>query len=136
MKTYALKFAVADRVTFVVQRLVAESQWFEVTPLPFNFWEIKVKEENHNLLDQIAEELPGIASVVAVYVTVWDSGTTIRTRCEYNPLSRTVSNIKDSDSNPGDAGLEREFVELPDGTEIDTFYNADRDSQYEDGVEV
>lgn len=53
----------------------------------------------------------------ATYVTVWDSGEEIRTACEYNEDTRTVSNIEKGGSPKG--ACSREYIELEDGDEIE-----------------
>lgn len=56
--------------------------------------------------------------VKAKYVTEWDSGTTIRTKCLYDPETKKVWDVEQSDADIGDACLDREYIELPDGTEV------------------
>lgn len=56
-------------------------------------------------------------NIKAKYVSVWDDGIEIRTNCEYNPVTNDVTNIE-SVSGEGLENLEREYVELPNGTEI------------------
>jgi hypothetical protein len=53
----------------------------------------------------------------AQYVSVWDNGTTITTACNYDPATKTVSDVEDSGVDI-DASLEREFVQLADGMEL------------------
>jgi len=36
----------------LVMRLIEASQWFAVTPLPGDYWEVKVKPKNRHLLKQ------------------------------------------------------------------------------------
>jgi hypothetical protein len=62
--------------------------------------------------------------VNATYVSVWDGGTEIRTKCRFNTQTNIVSDIEQSDVGGVDI-LDREYVELEDGTEIDNFFNAD-----------
>ena len=52
------------------------------------------------------------------YVSEWDGGTKICTKAEYDPQTKNVTNIESSDADGLDV-LEREYIELPDGTEID-----------------
>jgi hypothetical protein len=52
------------------------------------------------------------------YTSVWDNGTAVTTPCEYDADTKTVSNIKVSDVDVGEAQLVDEYVELPDGTEL------------------
>ena len=70
--------------------------------------------------------------IKATYVSVWDGGVEIRTSCLYwqNVYGEAVSNnISDIDAVYVD-GLdicEDEYVELPDGSQIKSFYNTDDD---------
>ncbi len=41
------------RAVFTASRLIAASLWFEVTPLPDNEYEFKVKSENYWLLKEL-----------------------------------------------------------------------------------
>lgn len=53
------------------------------------------------------------------YTSVWDNNAEITTDAEYDPETGEVT-AETSDSDPGnDACLEREYIELPDGDEID-----------------
>lgn len=70
----------------------------------------------------------------ATYVTVWDSGLEIRTECAYDPQTLNVSNIESVDIEVGDDTLDREYVELPDGTIIDTFNDEDNGRTIADGT--
>lgn len=56
--------------------------------------------------------------VDATYVTEWDNGITIRTKCRYSPSQRTASDIVQVDIDGVDC-VDREYIILPDGTEID-----------------
>jgi len=60
----------------------------------------------------------------ATYVTVWDGGIEIRTRCLFNRAMSTVFDVESADVNGLDI-LEDEYVELADGTEIRDFLNED-----------
>lgn len=55
--------------------------------------------------------------VPATYVSVWDGGTTIRSKCLYSPLIYNVTEI-DTVEVEGLEVLENEFLELKDGTVI------------------
>ena len=56
----------------------------------------------------------------AIYVSVWDGGVEVRTSCYFNVENRLVTDIESSDVDGLDI-LEREYVELEDGTEITVF---------------
>ncbi len=53
MKTHSMSIIGELRAGSLCLALVRNSQWFEVTPLPFDHWEFKVKEENAGLLQQL-----------------------------------------------------------------------------------
>jgi azurin len=53
----------------------------------------------------------------AIYVSVWDGDVEIRTKCEYNPVTRDVTDIESVEAN-GVENLDDEYVELPDGSVI------------------
>jgi hypothetical protein len=59
----------------------------------------------------------------AKYVSVWDGGT-VTTNCQFNPVTKVVSDIESSDVEGLDM-LEDEYVLLPDGTEVRDFINED-----------
>jgi hypothetical protein len=46
-------------------------------------------------------------------------GTAVRSGCKYNALTKRVTEIESTDVDVGDAALEREYVELPDGKQLD-----------------
>jgi hypothetical protein len=73
----------------------------------------------------------------AIYVSVWDGGTEIRTKCDYDPTTKEVSDIEVADVNGLDV-LDDEYVELPDGTEIRDFTveGNDAESLSEDEIEI
>jgi len=54
----------------------------------------------------------------ATYVSVWDGGVEVRTSCEYDSETLDVTDIESADVDGLD-NLEREHIELPDGTEIE-----------------
>lgn len=74
----------------------------------------------------------------ATYVSVWDAGE-VRTPCEID-LSQTppaVSNVGEAELGEQYNMLEREYVKLENGTEIDTFQTEDYlvkngDAEHED----
>lgn len=55
MRTYSLVLLGMEHTKQVVLRLIARSQWFELEPLPDDEWEIKVKEENRELLHSLSD---------------------------------------------------------------------------------
>jgi hypothetical protein len=60
----------------------------------------------------------------ATYVSVWDGGIEIRTRCLFNRAMSAVFDVESVDANGLDI-LEDEYVELADGTEIRNFITED-----------
>lgn len=60
----------------------------------------------------------------ATYVSVWDGGIEIRTRCLFNRDMSTVFDVESADVN-GLEVLEDEYVELADGTEVREFNTED-----------
>ncbi len=58
--------------------------------------------------------------MTATFVSVWDGGIEIRTDCEYNPITKEVSDIDIAEVDNLEC-LEDEYVELPDGTEVRDF---------------
>lgn len=56
----------------------------------------------------------------ATYVSVWDGGIQIRTKCTYNRISGVVYDIETAEIEGLDI-LEDEYVELSDGTKIRDF---------------
>lgn len=73
--------------------------------------------------------------VDATYVTEWDRGDNVfRTSCKFDTETKTATDIESADVD----GIElfycdREFIELADGTEIETFTNGDDDTEVVDG---
>lgn len=59
-----------------------------------------------------------LTNMKVIYVSVWDGGQDVRTSCDYNPETKDVTNIESVDVNGLDV-CEREYIELPDGTEIE-----------------
>lgn len=55
--------------------------------------------------------------IKATYVSVWDEGTTIRSKCLYNPIILDVSEVEQIDAE-GLELLTDEYLELPDGTRL------------------
>lgn len=53
----------------------------------------------------------------ATYVSVWDGGIEIRSRCKFNPQTKIVSHIEPSEVE-GVEILENEYVELADGSRL------------------
>ena len=67
----------------------------------------------------------------ATYVSIWEGGTPIRSSCEFNPETKTVSDIESVDVDGMNLSYcEEEFVELPNGEVVKTFTRED------DGVEI
>jgi hypothetical protein len=53
----------------------------------------------------------------ATYISVWDGGIEIATSCNFDPETKNITDVEMVDGDGLDI-LEREFVRLPDGTEI------------------
>jgi hypothetical protein len=64
----------------------------------------------------------------AHYVSVWDDVGEIRTSCKYNPTTNSVFDVETSDIQP-EGVCEREYIELFDGTTVDTFVYTDNGLQ-------
>lgn len=56
----------------------------------------------------------------AQFVSVWDGGVEIKTKCVYHPETNNVTDVETSDADGLDI-LDDEYVLLPDGTEIRDF---------------
>ncbi len=71
----------------------------------------------------------------ATFVSSWDNGDSIfKTSCDFDIETKTVSNIESVDVDDEDLYyVDEEFIELPDGTIIKDFTNADEDTVYIDG---
>jgi hypothetical protein len=59
----------------------------------------------------------------ATYVSVWDGGVAVRSKCTYNRETGIVSDIECVDVDVD--SLEDEYIELSDGTQIHDFINED-----------
>jgi hypothetical protein len=70
-----------------------------------------------------------LPSVAATYVSVWDGGTTVRVRCRWS-VSLQVAFEIDSVDVDGLESLDREYVELEGGIEIDV----DSENETADGI--
>jgi hypothetical protein len=57
MRTSAVTVSKEANVGPVCAKLIAASQWFSVTPLPDDRWEIAVKAENDDLLHACIREI-------------------------------------------------------------------------------
>ena len=57
----------------------------------------------------------------AKFVSVWDGGT-VTTNCQFNPVTKVVSNIQMVEIDGLDC-LNEEYVLLPDGTKVRDFIN-------------
>jgi hypothetical protein len=55
--------------------------------------------------------------IAATYTSVWDGGVEVASPCKYDADERRVFAIADADVS-GVESLEREYVTLPDGTEL------------------
>lgn len=73
-----------------------------------------------------------MATTIADYVSVWD-GVEISTPCVYDASLARVSEIEFAEDDGSLNVVEREFILLPDGSEIVTFFNADAGIQVVDG---
>lgn len=62
----------------------------------------------------------------ATFVSLWDGETEVRASCEYNPETHIVTDIESVEIHGLDI-LEREYIELPDGTEVDSFIREDEE---------
>jgi hypothetical protein len=82
----------------------------------------QVTERTSRLLQQWEEATIRAAtrlpSVAAHYISVWDGGTIVRVRCRWSIALQVAFEIGSADVDGLD-GLDREYVELADGTEID-----------------
>ena len=56
--------------------------------------------------------------IEATYVSVWDGGIEVRTKCKYDTVIFDVTDIESADVDGLDV-LEREYLILPNGTEIE-----------------
>lgn len=65
----------------------------------------------------------------AIYVSVWDGGVEVKTRCLYNGETKVVSDIETADVDGLDI-LEDEYVLLPSGVEVRDFINEDDVENY------
>jgi hypothetical protein len=70
-----------------------------------------------------------LPSVPATYVSVWDGGTTVRVSCRWSVSLQVAFEIESVDVD-GLESLDREYVELADGTEIDM----DHEQETPDGI--
>lgn len=61
-----------------------------------------------------------MAKINATFVSVWDNGTEIESSCLFDSDTREVTNIEQIEDNIEDLNmLEREYIELPDGSQLD-----------------
>lgn len=65
-----------------------------------------------------------MSTIKAKYVSVWDGGNEVKSKCQYNPDTKVVSDV-DSVEVDGLDILEDVYVLLPDGTEVRDFINED-----------
>lgn len=66
-----------------------------------------------------------MAKIWASYISIWDGNTEIRTNCSIDLETKLVSDIQSVDDVYDLEILEKEYVELPDGTEILNFTTED-----------
>jgi hypothetical protein len=59
----------------------------------------------------------------AIYVSVWDNGdNTFRTKCQFNPETKDVTDIEQADVEGIDLNyLDEEYIELPNGEQVKEF---------------
>ena len=69
----------------------------------------------------------------AIYTSVWDDSEEVATTCEYDPQTKTASDIETVETEE-DGICTREYISLADGTDIDTFTNADTGISYVEGI--
>ena len=72
--------------------------------------------EKHTEMVAAVEHADGIIN--ATYVSEWDNGTTVRSPCKYDTTNKRCFDIQQSDTDVGNANFVREYVTLPDGTEL------------------
>lgn len=73
--------------------------------------------------------------VNATYISELDNGDNVfRTSCKFDTKTKTATDIESDDVDDVELFYcDREFIELADGTEIDTFTNGDDDTEFVDG---
>jgi hypothetical protein len=77
------------------------------------------EEQRIHLVEGAREVMTETVGVPAVYISDWDNGASIRSKCRYFPDLKVVRDIEGSDSEAGDdAQLVSESVELADGTTL------------------
>lgn len=54
----------------------------------------------------------------ATFVSVWDGGTEIRTKCQFNPETKDATDIESVDAEGLD-NLDEQYVELPNGERVE-----------------
>lgn len=70
----------------------------------------------------------------AIYVSVWDGGVEVKTKCEFDTTTKEVSNVEVS-MVEGLEICEDEYILLPDGTEIRDFITDDSENLTDDEIE-
>ena len=65
--------------------------------------------------------------MIATYVSVWDDGVEVRTKCQYDPLTTLVWDIESSDVQGLDI-LEDEYIECEGETITDFQHEGDEDA--------
>jgi hypothetical protein len=71
--------------------------------------------------------------IEVIYTSVWDGGIEVCSTAEYNPETREVTCIETVDPEFEVDILEREYITLPDGTEMDRFEECE---DYDEGEEL
>jgi len=79
--------------------------------------------------EQTIRAAPRLPSVAATYVSVWDGGVEVRAACRWSPSLQVAFDIE-SVAVDGLESLDREYVELPGGAEIDV----DTEKETPDGI--
>jgi hypothetical protein len=115
-------FGVTARSLATVRRAIVDALMFssvtERTSRLLQFWE--------EATIRAATRMP---SVSATYVSVWDGGTTVRVRCRWSITLQVAFEIDSVDVDGLDS-LDREYVELEGGIEIDV----DSQAETPDGI--
>jgi len=93
----------------------------------------EVEQRTEALMERWVEVTIGAAtrlpSIDAVYVSIWDGGISVRAACKWNVELRVAFDIASIDVD-GLECCEREYVELPDGTQIEL----DSQAETPDGI--
>lgn len=71
--------------------------------------------------------------MIATYISVFDDYINHERECVYDAVSNEVSDIGDFYDVP-EGELTQEYIELSDGSVIDSFYNRDKDYRVYNGI--